>query len=192
MSHSARGAQFHAYGRTPLLIVTGTPVGRTDLTSADLAGIYAGRLKIWPNGETIRLVLRPEGDIDTRILQGLSPAMRSAMAEAQKRPGMLIAVTDPESNEIVAKTPGSVGASGMTGMIGEHAPLHTLSLDGVQPTLKALATGAYPLAKGINFVTTPRTSAEGRRFLDFIYSARGRALAEKVGVLVLAEVPGRL
>jgi phosphate transport system substrate-binding protein len=182
---AARGAQLRAYGRTPLVIVTGSPVGRTNLTSSELAEIYAGRLKAWPSGEAIRVVLRPEGDIDTRILENLSPAMLKAMAEAQKRPGMLIAVTDPESNETVAKTPGSIGASGLTGMIGEHAPLNTLTLDGVQPTLHALATGAYPLAKGINFVTTARTSAEGRKLLDFIFSARGRALAEKAGVLVL-------
>ena len=181
---AAKGAQQRSYGTTPLLIVTGAPVGRNDLSSADLVAIYAGTLKAWPNGEPIRVILRPEGDIDTRILQDLSPAMASAMAAAQKRPGMIVAVTDPESNEAVARTPGSIGASGMCGVIGEGARLNAFTLNGVQPSLKTLGNGSYPLAKAINFVTTPRTSAAGRKLLEFIYSPQGRAVAEKAGVLV--------
>jgi len=183
---AAQGAQWRNLGQTPLLIVTGKAVGKNEITSAELAAIYAGETKVWPNGQPIRVILRPEGDIDTQILAGLSPAMQSAIALAHQREGMILALTDPESNEAVARVPGSIGAAGLCGLEGHAVSLNVLTLNGVQPSLKTLASGAYPLAKGIDFVTTGRTSAAGRRLLDFIFSATGRAIAEKAGVLPAA------
>lgn len=136
------------------------------------------------------MILRPESDIDTRILQGLSPRMDIAVRAAQKQTGMIVAVTDPESNELVAKTPGALGASALCGVLGESLPLAVLSLNGVAPTLKNLAQGTYPLAKEIRFATTARSAASAAKLLAFIYSRKGRALAGKAGVLVLADGPG--
>jgi phosphate transport system substrate-binding protein len=181
---AAQGAQLRPYGRTPLAIITGPRVDRTDITTADLTAIYAGELKAWPGGEPVRLVLRPEGDVDTRILRELAPGMQAAMALAQKREGMIVAVTDPEANEAVARTPGGIGASGLCGLLVDPVKVEVLSLDGVRPTTKALASGAYPLAKEIGLVTTGRASPAALRLLDFICSPKGKAIAAKAGVLV--------
>ena len=182
----AQGAIFRDYGQTPLALISGGATGQTGLTSEALAGIYAGATTAWPNGAKIRLVLRPEGDIDTRILQGLSPRMQAAMAEALKKPGMIVAVTDPEANDVVARTPGALGASGLCGLLGDPRPMVVLALNGVMPSVKTLAAGTYPLAKDIRFVTTARTSPEALQFMAFIYSPAGRRLAEKAGVWVQA------
>lgn len=186
----AQGAMAREYGKTPLLFVTHRSVPRRDMTTREAEAIYAGKVRTWQNGEQIRLVLRPEGDIDTTILRGLSPGMSSAISAARHQHGMMIAVTDPESNEAVARTPGSLGASSLTSLLVKKSALNPLSLNGVKATVKALANGTYPLAKDIRFVTTSRTPPAALKFLEFVYSARGRAIAEKSGVLVSARDKG--
>jgi phosphate transport system substrate-binding protein len=182
----AKGAQLKGYGRTPFAIVTEKSVPKQDITTRELEAIFAGTTAKWPNGENIRLILRPKEDIDTHILRGLSPGMDSAVAASQSRPGMIVAVTDPEAYGTVSKTLGGLGATGMTSVITEKLPLNVLSLNGVKPTPKNLANGTYPLFKDIGFVTTPRTTPAALKFLNFVFSPQGRNIAGKAGVLVTA------
>ncbi|AJE02571.1 substrate-binding domain-containing protein [Geobacter pickeringii] len=182
-----QGAISREYGRMPLAIVTGKKVPKTNITTRELEDIYSGKVKTWPNGEPVRLVLRPDADIDTKILEGLSPAMGKVVKEAHSRHGMIVAVTDPESDEAVVKTSGSLGAAALPALLVERTPLNVLTLNGVKPTVKSLANGTYPLAKDIRFITTKHTSSAAHKFIDFVASPQGRAIAEKAGVLVTAE-----
>lgn len=185
----SQGAASREYGRTPLVIVTGKNVPITDITTRELEDIYAGKVRVWPNGERIRIVLRPRSDVDTAILQGLSPGMRRAVAIAQEHPGMVIAVTDPESNETVAGMAGAIGASGLCSLLVAKPAVRSLSLNGVKPGTEALATRSYPLAKEIRFVTKGAPSRAVTDYLEFIYSAQGRAIASRAGVLADAAAP---
>lgn len=179
-----QGAAVKIFGKTPLAIVAGKNVPVTNITTAELVNIYTGVTRKWVNNENIRLVLRPREDIDTKVLRGLSPAMDKAVLHAQNQPGMIVAVTDPESNQAVLKSDGSIGASGLTGILVRRLPLKVLSLDGVMPSTRALADGRYPLAKDLNFVTKGKLPEAAAQFLEFIYSAKGRMIVEKIGVLV--------
>lgn len=185
----SQGARLFAYGRTPLAIVAERDVPATDLTSRQLEDILAGRTNHWPGGQVLRLVLRPETDLDTQVLREFSPAMNQAVSLAQARPGMLLAITDPEATALVSRTQGGCGLSGLASVLGDGVPLKVLTLNGISPTPAALAGGTYPLAKDIFVVTTPRTSPAARAFLEFIYSKPGRALAQKAGVWVTAMTP---
>lgn len=61
---------------------------RTDcLTLDQIVRIYSGELNKWPDGKPIRLILRPEGDVDTMMLKGISPDLRDAGGKAQSREG---------------------------------------------------------------------------------------------------------
>jgi phosphate transport system substrate-binding protein len=183
---SAKGAQLKEYGRTPLVLVTENNAGKKDITTKELEDIYEAKTTEWKSGEKIRLVLRPKEDIDTSILKGLSRNMNDAVTAAQSRPGIFVAITDPEAYAAIAKTPGGFGATGLTSIITQKLPLTTLSLNGVKPTPKNLASGAYPLYKEISFVTTAKTPAAALKFIGFVYSPQGQAIAEKTGVFVTA------
>lgn len=185
---AARGAQQEEYGRTPLVIITEKSIRKSNITTKELEDIYAGTASVWQNGEKIRLVLRPLQDIDTHILRGLSPGMNSAITKSHSYPGMIVAVTDPEAYKAVSKTPGGLGTTALISINTEMLPLNALSLNGIRPTPKNLGSGAYPLFKEISFVTTPRTTPAALKFITFVYSPQGRAIAEKVGVLVTAKV----
>lgn len=185
----AKGARLFAYGKTPLAIVVERGVPATDLNSAQLEDIFAGRMIRWGQGPILRLILRPEGDVDTQLLRGFSPAMNQAVSQAQARPGMLVAVTDPEATALISKTPGGFGVSGLASVLGDGFPVKLLSLNGISPTTAALANGTYPLAKDIHLVISGRTTPAAKAFIDFIYSKSGRALAQKAGVWVTATAP---
>ena len=180
-----KGARLIPFGKTPLVIVTGSDVPVTNISTEELEAIYSGRTRKWANGENIRVVLRPLEDIDTKILRTLSPGMDEAVAQAQSRRGMITAVTDPESNLAVANTIGSIGTSGLTGVLVQQLPLKVISLNGVMPTLESLADGRYPLAKELHFVTMDQLSETAQKFMDFIYSDKGRAIVENIGVLTV-------
>ncbi len=182
----AKGAKVSKFGKTPLAVVANKSVSQKNILTRELIAIYSGASRTWPNGENIRVVLRPLEDIDTNILRGLSPGMDKAVSEAQRRRGMILAVTDPESNEAVSKIEDSIGTAGLAGIMATKIPLNILSLNGVMPTTAALADGRYPLAKDLNFVTRGKLPGAAAEFLDFIYSGKGRAVVEKIGVLVAA------
>ena len=181
---TARGLKVRQYGKTPLAIVTNAGNAKKDISTKELEDIYSGATKQWPSGELVRPILRPNEDIDTKILRGLSHGMGEAITKASQLRGMITAITDPESNDAVARTAGSIGASGLSGVLSVKGKLNVLSLNGIQPTPKNLANGSYPLVKEINFVVTEKLSAAAARFLDFVYSEKGHAIAEKAGVFV--------
>ncbi len=93
------------------------------------------------------------------------------MTIAQKQPGMIVAVTDPEASETIAGTPGALGAAGLTGVILEQLPLNVMRLNGVEPTPETLAMGTYPLGKELSFITLGALSEPVRKFLAFVYKA---------------------
>lgn len=175
------------YGKMPLAVVAGKNVLRKNVTTKELEDIYSGKVLKWANSEPVRLILRPDADIDTKILEGLSPGMGKAVRVAHVRRGMIVAVTDPESDEMVARIPGSLGAAALSAIMVEKASFRVLALNGIMPSVGNLANGTYPLAKDIRFVTTRNSSPALRRFINFIYSPQGRAIAGKAGVLVTAK-----
>ncbi len=183
----SQGAKSRSFGKTPFAIVTARTVPLKMISTRALEDIYAGRTTKWSNGETVRIILRPLKDTDTQILRSLSPGMDAAVSSAHQREGMIIAVSDPEANETVARTRGGIGASGLTGLLVAKTSLQAIPLNGVAPSVKTLAAGRYPLAKDIEIVVTGRLPDTAARFLNFIYSRQGRVIAEKAGVMITAK-----
>ena len=93
----ARGAIAIEYGRAPLVLAVAQATGATTITTAQLLEIYAGKPVLWPDGDQVRVVLRPAADVNTLILKGISPQMAAVITSAEKRPGMLFALTDQEA-----------------------------------------------------------------------------------------------
>src|SRR5512135_3600756 len=156
------------YAITPFVIITREDTPVYGLNTEDLIKIYGGRLRTWPDRKRIRLVLRPEEEIDTRIVRKMSPEMGKAMTAAMSRKGMLTAITDQDTTSIVEKTPGALGFSTLGQVITEKLHLKILHLNGVSPTALNLSKGSYKAGKTLFLVTKAQVSVSVRRFLDFV------------------------
>lgn len=176
------------YARTPLVFVTHKNVRKIGLTAHELEKIYDGTVQKWPDGQTIRPVLRPEIETNTKIITAISPGMGQALKAAKARKEKIIAITDRENAEIVSTTPGSLGSSTLTQIATEKLPIKILSFEGVVPNLTSLSNGSYRLFKPLYLVTTSRISPEAKHFAEFVRSAHGSKILSQSGNLVI-EVP---
>jgi len=176
----AQGLVAQEYARAPLVIAVAKGNQRiAGLTLSELADIYAGRTRTWRDGGALRLILRQPSDADTLLLQAISPEMDAAVAAALARKGMVTAMTDQESVELIEKIPGSIGTSSLSLIVSEKRALRALPLNGVEPSLQAYADGRYPYAKVLYLVIGANPSAETRRFADFLRSPAGRAILRR-------------
>ena len=171
------------YARTPFLLAAGPRVAASGVTAADAARIYRGDLATWPNGERVRVVLRPRSDVDTALLAGISPELAAALDVALARDGMLMAATNQDCHRLLLETPGAVGPSSLTQILTEDPGLRALTWNGVAPTLENLAAGRYPLVKTLYLVVRTPPSPALRRFLAFLGSREARAVLEETGNL---------
>jgi phosphate transport system substrate-binding protein len=186
----ARGLVELAYASTPFVFAAGPRVRATGLTELQLARIYRGELTSWEDGERIRLVLRPRSDVDTVFIRGISPALDAAMELALRREGLVMAATNQDCNELLARTPGSLGPSTLAQLLTEVHALRPLDWNGVAPSVRALASGAYPLGKTLRLVLRARSAPAIEQFLAWLRSAAAREILERTGNLPLT-LPAR-
>lgn len=169
------------FARTPFVFATQAGNKTARISLKEVTDIYAGRMRAWPGGDPIRLVLRPEGDSDTTILRGISEELRRASMDAQARPGMVMAITDAESSESLEKLAGSFGTTTLSQILVEKRAIRALVLDGVAPTVANAQAGRYSLHKRFYLVLRQAPAPQARQFVAFVQSRPARLLLEKTG-----------
>jgi phosphate transport system substrate-binding protein len=178
------------YAVTPLVFATSTTCPMTDITTEELIKVYRGERRRWPCGDRVRLVLRPAGDSDMKVLRRISPALSEAVDEALARPGMFVALTDQEAADVLGRSPERFGTSTLALIVSEERPLRALSFNDVVPTLQALVDGSYPLSKTFAFVNNLQPSRHRASFIDFVFSPEGRKILEESGSLPAGAISG--
>jgi len=164
------------YARTPLVFAVSTKSAVSAITRQELADIYSRKMEKWPDGSTIRVVLRPASDIDTAVVKSLTPGIERGLSVAEKRPGVRFSVTDQDAANDLERIPGAIGPCSVALIVSERRALRALKLDGVEPTSANAATKAYPLYKQLFFVTGAKRSAVAERFVAFVRSPAGRKI----------------
>lgn len=180
---SAAGARSQLFARSPFAFVTSHPNPPTDLTRDDIAEIYGLRRRSWPDGSPIRVVLRTRRDGDSLFIIERFPATEAEMDATHAKKTVPVAQTDQINLDMAEKLQGSFTSSTLAAVVSEGRKLRSLTLDGVQPTLEATASGAYPHVRPLHFVTMPSTSEAGHAFIAFVRSARGASLLAECAAL---------
>ena len=175
------GAVARLYGWSPFVMAVAAKNPAANLTIQDILDIYGGKKTSWPDGQRLRLILRPLTDSDTEMLLNIGPDMKQAVRSAHQREGMKIAITDEESAEAIQSTPGAVGTSMLSLIVSEKRPLKALSIKGAVPSVKSIADGSYPWFKSFYLVTKVDSSPSSRSFVEFVFSARGRQILSTLG-----------
>jgi phosphate transport system substrate-binding protein len=169
------------YARTPFVFAISTKSKVSAISSGELADIYAGKRMTWADGSPVRIVLRPDSDIDTEMVKNISPEIRLALAVAETRPGVQFSVNDQDAANDLESIPGAIGPSSLALIVSERRALRALKLDGREPTPESAAAGAYPYYKRLFFVTGAKPSVAVERFIAYVHSPAGRKILTSNG-----------
>jgi phosphate transport system substrate-binding protein len=180
----AKGIVARGFAMSPLGFATRVDTKTDEITLAQIADIYADRVGAWPDGSAMRLVLRPESDVDTVILRRMSPAVSSALDGAFVRSGLIMAASDQENLDILERIPGSLGIATLGQILAERRSLKLLKLDGVAPTLEALSRGSYRHGKTLYLALRPEPTSLAAEFASFLASPEGQAALAGIGGFV--------
>lgn len=182
----ARGLRAVEVFRSPLVWAAATRTRTGPLKSSDLAAIYAGQFTVWGDGVAVRPVLRPEGDTDLDAVLAWKPDLAQVMLQALRRPGMRVALTDDEAVENIEHIPGAIGSTTLGLVLQRQGQLRALEIDGVAPSVRALADGRWRPHKVYRLVTRTLAPDPGARLLQLLESPAAQARLTKLGHL-----PGR-
>ncbi len=165
---------------TPFLFVSSASV-QLRLSCAEVLAIYSGQMFTFPGGEVARLILRPRDDSTTKHMSANIEGMKEAMAKARLRPDIPVAPNDQDNMELAHRMPGAFTAMTLTQLSMEPNTLRPVILDGVEPSLDATRTGAYPHKQTISLVFKAEPSPGVRRFLAFLATDEAAALITRAG-----------
>lgn len=185
------GARATLYGRSPFVMVLSAKSAIANLTFRDIVEIYSGKKINWPNGERLRLILKPEGDSDSELLSAFSPDMGRAVRMAFAREGVKIALTDEDCADVIQSTPGAVGPSTMALLLSEKRELKALSLNSVTPSTKTVGDGSYPWFKSFYLLTRSNSSPASKQFVEFAATPQGQRILSSFGYLLPGTQIGR-
>jgi phosphate transport system substrate-binding protein len=172
--------------RTPYVLITSHP-RPGNLNRGEIAGLFKSPQAKWADGAPVRIVLRPKSDSDTAVLGGMFPGMAAAIEEARIRPDVPMAATDQDNADLAERAPASLAGATLTQIQTERRNLRLVSIDGVSPSLEALADGRYPFEKTLYFILPARKNAQAERFITFLGTAAGQAALRAAGTLPLAD-----
>jgi phosphate transport system substrate-binding protein len=178
---SATGLVATEYARTLTVFAISNKSKVTAITSAQVADIYSGSLGKWPDGTTIRPVLRQPGDDNTKQLRSISPDVEKALLTAEKREGLAYAFIDQEAAEKIESIPGAIGISTLALIKSEGRALRPLIFNGIEPTVANGASGKYPMVKRFYFLTLKEPAPAVQNFIAFANSPAGQDLLTKNG-----------
>ncbi len=175
------GLEEAAYARTPFIFAVHGMTRISNLTSADLAGIFEGTKTAWPDGTPVRPILRPSTDADVETVRGISPRVAAALDKAMRREGMILAMSDREVADLLERNRGTFGALTLSLVEGEKRHVRVLSFNGVRPDAQALAEGRYPLSRTFTVVWRKGSPPEVCRFIKFVRSKAGMEILSRAG-----------
>ncbi|HZW36729.1 MAG TPA: substrate-binding domain-containing protein [Candidatus Deferrimicrobiaceae bacterium] len=176
-----RGVVDIMYAKTPFVFAVNRSVKKSGITLATAVEIYAGKRTRWEDGSRIRLILRPMMDSDIPVLKNMSRQMAEAVDTAQRRDGMIVAMTDQDAADAIELTPGGFGAMTLALILSEGREIRPLALNGTVPSLRSIMDGSYPYTKTFCLLTRENPSPAVRRFIEFVRSPKGASILAKYG-----------
>lgn len=181
-----RGLTAVFFARTPMVWITSHPAP-PGIRAAEIPGIFAEARPKWADGTPLNVVLRVASDTDVAIIEGYFPGLAEAFALARQRPEIPVTATDQDNTAVAEGLPGSFVHAGLSQIVTERPDLRVVPLDGVDPSVENLESGAYPYEKPFYLVYAADSAEAAARLLDFLRSEPGRTLLRDAGSLPVVE-----
>jgi phosphate transport system substrate-binding protein len=155
--------------RTAFVFATSHP-SPGGLAEKDLPAIFAAQRPLWPDGTSIRIILRTRSDTDSTMLAEQFSGLGRALELARARPDVPVAATDQDNADLAERVAGSLTATTAVQIITEARRLHVVPLDGVAPTFANFERGIYRHARTLRFYAHAKLSPDVARFAAFLQS----------------------
>lgn len=162
--------------RTPLAFVVNSASAASAIRTDDLVQLYGTTAYTWPDGGRARVILRPEAEIDTKMLRSISPLVDLAVSQAKTRSGINMAATDQDNVKMLEATPGGFGMVALAMLTTAQTRLKILTFNGVEPSLRNLEQGRYPLVREYYLVTRNPANKTVNEIVSLAGSASGASL----------------
>jgi phosphate transport system substrate-binding protein len=176
-AEAARGLIYTPVARLPSAIFVHPSAGVAELTAAQLADIYAGRITSWKEvggaDLRIRVVRREEVDSTFTVLRGSMPGWKDLVITERSK----LATSTQEAIETVRLVEGAIGFGPFTKLLEQGTVV--LKIDGHHPT-----DAAYPSSVVLAFIHTDQTvTPDAKAFMAFAASASGKDIIRSFGGL---------
>ena len=160
------------------------------ISLAQVRDIYEGRLGNWkalggPDLGLLSVMSTAEGmggvgeSLMKLVLRG-KPPIRQTYSSMQSSSAAI-------SEQVVETTPAAFASTGFASARKRNVKM--LQVDGVAPTKGSIISGKYPLRRPQFLVINKKTaSAEARRLIEYVLSARGQAYISSLGIPSLNDV----
>lgn len=182
------GLSYRVFALSPVAFLVNPSVqGVGNLTSAQVVGIYAGRLTNWREvggaDAKIYVASREAGDSSRSILE----KELAGFKEIAEPVGETLFST-PETIETIVRYPLTIGYGPLS--MANGTDLRVLKLDGVAPTPENAHSGRYPHLVPLGLVWKGELKGLAKAFMDYLFSPAGQQVITSHGA-VPAQDPGK-
>ncbi len=158
--------------KMPIVIIVNQKVTVKNLTAAQICDIYAGKITNWKevggNDKKIYLLSRNPGESSLNELQKNLPGFKEITISDKA----IIVQKDPEMIEKAEQKDGTIGFGASANMKGRK--VNIITIDKI-----AMASDQYRLFTIVGLVYKEELSGLAKKFVDFIYSARGTEIIKQ-------------
>ena len=156
------------------------------LTSQQIRDIYSGKVTSWKElgvdfGAKLYPYQRNAGSGSQSALErmmGDTPIMPPLREDRRRCMAGIVKMTADYRNQ-----PGAIGFSFRyyVNELMKGGKVKLLKIDGVEPTVENIRSGAYPFVETAYAITVSQREGNVSRFVDFLVSPEGRELVERTG-----------
>lgn len=173
----ARGLVYEPVARVPSAIYVNPAAAITQLTSEQLAAIYAGRIVNWKEvggaDQRIRVVRREEADSTLVVLRSTMPGWKNLQITERSK----MAISTQESVEAVRLTEGAIGFGPLSRVL--EVGTKVLLIDGLHPSDRR-----YPSSVEFAYVYKQgELTPDASKFIAFTRSADMTLLIRSFGAI---------
>ncbi len=153
-----------------------------NLTVAQLADIYMGKVKNWSElgGPDAKVVVisrdTSSGTFETWQDKILGKKRVTPAALSQASSGAVV--------QAVAKNKNAIGYIGY-GYVDENTKV--VNVDGLEATAENALSGTWPIARELYLFTNGELKGTAKSFIDYLLSPKGQALVKEVGFIPLSK-----
>ena len=159
--------------RDGIAVICNGARAEVELSTEQIVAIYTGETEQWPDGRAITVVNKEEGRSTRSLFEhhyGLDGRFRDDLVVIGPN-GQAIATVAADRDAVAYVSIGSAVQAEAAGVAIRRVPI-----DGIEPSVAAVAAGSWPLSRELNLVTAGQPEGLAAEFMDFLLSAEGQGL----------------